>query len=337
MVGPSWVGDMVMAQSACKALIEDHPEHQIWMLAPAWSAPIVARMPEVAGCIPTELAHGKLHLRARKRLANEIKAMRFDRAIVLPNSLKAALIPWLARIPQRSGWVGEQRYGLLNDIRKLNNQALPLTVQRFIALCLPRDAVVPKRDEIAPPALSIDSKTIDEALKAHALTLDKPVLALCPGAEFGPSKQWPLEHYAKVASHYQQLGWQVWLLGSANDAETTHRIQQKSGVACINLAGKTSLTEAVDLLSVAGLVVSNDSGLMHIAGALERPLVAIYGSTDPNHTPPLSANHAIAERELECRPCFKRECPLEHLKCLTELRPETVIAQADSLLAGPLA
>lgn len=328
IVGPSWVGDMVMAQSLFASIKQREPKAQIDVLAPVWSAALIDRMPEVDELIGVNFNHGKLSLGERLRVGRGLRTKRYSNAIVLPNSLKAALVPAIAKIPTRTGFVGEQRWGLLNDIRKLDKVRLTMTVQRFIALGLHAFADTPDARSVPVPQLRVDSDTVTTALGKHALQADTPILVLCPGAEFGPSKQWPAEHYAKVAQHYLDLNWQVWLMGSQSDLPICQTINRYTDQKCTMLAGTTTLPDAIDLISCASLVVSNDSGLMHIAAALARPLVAIYGSTDPGHTPPLSHNHAIARLALECSPCFKRKCPLLHQNCLQKLSADLVISKA---------
>jgi heptosyltransferase-2 len=323
---------MVMAQSLCKDLKAQAPDGSIHMLAPAWSAAIVDRMPEVDGLIATDFQHGKLSLGARWRLGRELRKQSFTDAIVLPNSLKSALIPAIAQIPVRTGFLGEQRWGFLNDVRKLNKQALPMTVQRFLALGRNANTPPVPQQEIPIPELSSSQKQATETAEKLNLSLDAKILALCPGAEFGASKQWPASHFAELSDHYASLGWSVWALGSANDRETCESIRQLAQHPINNIAGQTSLPQVVDLLSLADLVVSNDSGLMHIAAGLNRPLVAIYGSTDPGHTPPLSANHTIARLELDCSPCFKRQCPLGHHNCMQQLDAGRVTQLAEVLV-----
>lgn len=331
IVGPSWVGDMVMAQSLFIDIKQREPNAKIDVLAPAWTAAMVDRMPEVNELIAGNFNHGKLSLGERLSLGKSLRANNYTNAILLPNSLKSALVPAVAKIPTRTGFIGEQRWGLLNDIRKLDKSALPMTVQRFIALGMTKGSLPRDLNTIPAPKLLADKRRVETVLQANQLNAQQKILALCPGAEFGVSKQWPTEHYAEVAKHYLAQDWQVWLMGSANDEAVCGQINQLSGGGCTILAGKTSLPDAVDLISLAALVVSNDSGLMHIAAALQIPLVAVYGSTDPGHTPPLSANHVIARLGLECSPCFKRECPLQHLDCLRNLAPSTVLELAEQL------
>ena len=324
IVGPSWVGDMVMAQSLFLALKQRFPDLQIDVLAPTWSKPILAAMPQVHAAIEMPLQHGELALMQRFRLGDSLRAAAYDWAIVLPRSLKAALVPFWARIPVRTGYKGEMRYGLLNDIRPLDKSVLSMTVQRFVALGLPKDAVLPPA--IQPPQLVL-AAGLREAVKTTFLVSSAPVLALCPGAEYGGAKRWPAEYFAAVAKHWIVQGGQVILLGSGKDVPVTAQIVAAvNSPACHDLAGKTSLQEVLGLLSLARQVVSNDSGLMHVAAAVEVPVIALYGSSDPSYTPPLSNQAKILSVGLKCSPCFKRECPLGHLDCLKNIKPEQVIS-----------
>ena len=333
IVGPSWVGDMVMAQSLFITLKQQHPGAVIDVLAPQWSSPILERMPEVRQCVDMPLGHGKISLGVRKKIGRALRIEQYQQAIILPNSLKSALIPFWADIPVRTGWRGEMRYGLINDIRHLNKKKSPLMVERFVALGY--DKGVGISGDLPKPQLQVETSSVNEAIKRHKLTLDKPVLAICPGAEFGVSKQWPTDYYAQVALTKIEARWQVWLFGSEKDHQTTSEIMsalpESYQTECFNLAGQTSLADAVDLLSVAAAVISNDSGLMHVAAALFRPLVAIYGSTTAAHTPPMNTNSKTLWLGLDCSPCFKRECPLGHHNCMKQLSPETVVTALAAL------
>jgi heptosyltransferase-2 len=320
IVGPSWVGDMIMAQGLYRALRTQHPDMQIDVLAPAWSGPILNRMAEVNGVIVSSFGHGQFDLAGRRALAREVRSNNYDWAIVLPNSWKSALVPWLAHIPRRTGFVGEFRYGLLNDVRHFAKADLPRLVDRYRAL-----AEAPPAGPGDYPRLMVDSAKQATSLSRLGLFLDRPVLALCPGAEYGPAKRWPDSHYAAVAKAKLDQGWQVWLFGSASDRAVCGSIDSLAGGTCRNLAGETSLEEVVDLLACAQAVVSNDSGLMHVAAAVVVPVVAVYGSTDPGYTPPLSEQAKVIRLGLECSPCFKRECPLGHLDCLVKLEPGRVL------------
>ena len=330
IVGPSWVGDMVMAQSLFIDLAERNDGVLIDVLAPGWTAALTDRMPQVNRFVKVGFEHGKLSLVERIKLGRRLRDEKYDQAILLPNSLKSALVPVFARIPKRTGFVGEQRWLMVNDIRKLDRSALPMTVQRFLALGEDKDAPVRDRYSIPVPKLEVDQTSVNAALASNHLETDKPILVLCPGAEFGVSKQWPASSYAQVANHHLAKGWQVWLLGSDKDRLVCNEINALCQHRLVILAGKTSLPEAVDLMSLAAQVVANDSGLMHIAAALQKPLIAVYGSTDPGHTPPLSANHKIARLELDCSPCFARDCPLSHHQCMRDLPASEVIEYCEA-------
>lgn len=326
VVGPSWVGDMVMAQSMLKVLKQRHPEQAVDVLAPGWSLPLLERMPEVRAGIEMTLGHGRLGLGRRWRLGRSLTG-RYDRAILLPNSWKSAIVPWAAGIPRRTGWRGEMRYGLVNDLRVLDRSALTMTVQRFVALAVDSSEPLP---EIPPPLLEVRQADVQAALEVHGLEKSgREVLALCPGAEYGPAKRWLEANFGELAQKYRNRGWEVWLFGSEKDRKVCDNIAALA-TGCRNLAGRTTLAEAVDLLSLADAVVSNDSGLMHVAAALERSLVAIYGSSDPGFTPPLNERHAILYRNLACSPCFKRECPLGHLQCMKEI----TVSEVEDALKG---
>ncbi len=321
IVGPSWVGDMVMAQSLFKRIKAEQPDAYLAVLAPKWSEALLSRMPEVDEAIVMPIGHKQLALRTRWRIAQQIKTKQFDQAIVLPGSLKSALIPWFARIPKCTGFVAEQRYGLLNDIRKLDKTALALNVERFLVLGS-ADHSLP--NSIPTPELNIDQDAQQQVQEKFKISQHQRLLALCPGAEFGPAKQWPAKHFAALAKTQAKMGWQVVLLGSKADQSICAEINRLSGENGIDISGKTSLLEVIDVLSLADYVVSNDSGLMHIAAALHRPLVAIYGSSSPDFTPPSSDNHHIAQKQMSCQPCFKRVCPLGHTDCLHDLHASEV-------------
>lgn len=321
IIAPAWIGDAIMAQPLYRRLHERYPGLVLDVLAPAWTRAVHARMPEVSETFDNPFGHGELKLGARWKLARQLKQRGYDQAIVLPNSLKSALIPLFAGIPLRTGWIGEQRYGLLNDARKLDPHALPKMVERFAALAEAADTELPR--PLAYPHLVIDEAARAATLQKMGLNIDRPVVAICPGAEYGPAKRWPALHAAALARDLLTEGKQVWLFGSGKDGEIAGEIAQLAP-GCINLCGKTSLAEAIDLLSAASAVVCNDSGLMHMAAALQRPIAAVYGSSSPEFTPPLSDTAKIITLDLECSPCFERTCPLGHMKCLNDLEPARV-------------
>ena len=332
IIGPAWVGDMVMAQVLFRLLKQQQPDIAIDVLAPAWSVPLLARMPEVRVSFDLPLQHGEFGFGARKKIGHELRG-KYQQAILLPNSWKSALVPFFSNISQRTGWRGEMRYGVLNDIRALDKEKYPLMIERFAALAFPENTVLP--ETLPHPKLLINDDERQAALQKYQLNLDRPVLALCPGAEFGPAKRWPERHYAVVAAERITAGEQVWIFGSEKDAPVAEAIRnalpESQRIFCHLLAGKTKLAEAIDLLSCANAVVSNDSGLMHIAAALNRPLVAVYGSSSPQFTPPLSDAVEIVRLGLDCSPCFKRECPLVHLNCLNNLPPSRVLDALSNL------
>ena len=323
VVGPSWAGDMVMAQSLFITLKKAQPDCQIDVLAPAWSFPLLDRMPEVRNAIAMSLSHGQFGLLDRINLGKSLRANHYQQAIVLPNSWKSALIPYFANIPTRTGYIGECRWGLLNDARKLDKALLTMTVQRFVALSLPNTAPLPPEYPI--PKLIINRDQQQVVIDKFKLTPTENILALCPGAEYGAAKRWPASFYAEVAQQKIAQGWQVWLFGSDKDKEAAAEINSAVSGACLDFTGRTSLDEAVDLMSLVDVVVSNDSGLMHVAAALDKKTIALYGSSDPAFTPPLNAKAQVITLNLACSPCFKRECPLGHTRCLTDIKPQQVL------------
>ena len=321
---------MVLAQSLFKLLKSRHPQSRIDVLAPAWTAPLLAHMPEVDEAIALPFKHGELMLGERVRIGRRLRARGYDHAIVLPRSLKAAVVPFFARVPRRTGFRGEWRYGWLNDVRRLDRARLPRTVDRFVALGLePNDSLPANFPE---PHLVVQPPDINAALARLGIAAPvRPILALCAGAEYGPAKRWPADYFADVARARLAQGWDVWLFGSDRDAPITQEIDRLTDRRCLDLAGRTTLGEAIDLLSLAAAVVSNDSGLMHIAAALGRPLVAVYGSSDPSYTPPLGTSAEIIYLGLSCSPCFERECPLGHLRCLYDIEPERALAALEKV------
>jgi heptosyltransferase-2 len=340
VVGPAWVGDMVMAQTFFKLMRQQYPDTSIDVIAPAATLPLLERMPEIRRAISLPIGHKEFNLKARFKLGLELRKEKYSQAILLTNTWKSALVPFIAGIPQRTSWVGEQRYVLINDIRRLNKEALPLQIQRFAALAFPapKDLYAFAKQytlETLPwPKLEVSTEQRAAICERFNFKIqDKKILGLCPGAEFGPAKRWPSEHYAKLAKEYLARGWEVWLFGSPKEKEAADLIMQQTEDRCVNLVGKTRLAEAIDLMACTTAIVTNDSGLMHIAAALGKPVVVVYGSSSPRFTPPLSHQAQILSLGLSCSPCFQRECPLGHLKCLNDLLPEQVITATDLLLS----
>jgi heptosyltransferase-2 len=223
----------------------------------------------------------------------------------------------------RTGYRGEMRYGVINDMRRLDETVLTQTVQRQVALGLPTMAEQPP--VIPYPELQIDEHNQKRLLGELGLQHDKPVIGLMPGAEYGPSKQWPIAYYQDLAGKLITKGYHVWVFGSEKEHAMGEQIGQ-AGNSATNLCGKTQLEDVVDLIALCDSVVSNDSGLMHVACATGRRVIAIYGSSSPAYTPPLSKNAEVIYRYLECSPCFKRVCPLGHTNCLTGIDSDILLA-----------
>ncbi|MEQ1525295.1 MAG: lipopolysaccharide heptosyltransferase II [Gallionella sp.] len=322
VIAPSWVGDCMLMQPMLNRLKQRYPDCQIDILAPPWTTGLLRALPEVSQVITNPFPHGALQLGARYRLGKHLRAAQYDQVIVLPNSLKSAFIPFFARIPIRTGFIGESRYGLLNDARKLDKTKLPLMVERFAQLAETRDGTIPS--PLLNPKLAVSDTHRSETLKKLNLLLDKPVAVFCPGAEYGPAKRWPAPYFAELAHRLHTEGYAVWLLGSPKDKEQADNIVTLCKTDCRNLCGKTDLGDAIALLSCAQFVVSNDSGLMHIAAALDRPMIALFGSSSPQFTPPLSSHAHVMQLDIKCSPCFKRECPLGHFNCMMQLTPDLV-------------
>lgn len=320
VIGPSWVGDCMLMQPMLMRLKQRHPGCQIDVLAPSWTAGLLHALPEVSKAIVNPFPHGELNIKGRHALGVELQSEQYDQAIVLPNSLKSALVPFFARIPLRTGFTGELRYGLLNDARRLDKKVLPLMVERFAYLAEDAGCSIPR--PLSNPKLSVTNA--QPSLQKLGLELDKPVAVFCPGAEYGPAKRWPVAYFAETAQRLHDEGYAVWLIGSKKDYEVAENIVALGNRTAKNLCGSTDLGDAIALLSVASLVISNDSGLMHIAAALDRPLIAIFGSSSPEFTPPLSPAAEVVRLEIKCSPCFKRECPLGHFNCMNQLTPDLV-------------
>ncbi len=324
IIAPSWVGDLVMAQSLFKILKQQNSFTEIHVAAAEYLAPLIQRMPEIEKILISPFKHGEFNFLLRWSFAKKLRQEHYDQAIILPNSWKSALIPCIAHIPKRTGWRGEMRYFLLNDIRILNPKTIPLMVERFVALGLPKQKKIPKNYLF--PRLETNTEFIEQTLnKLNLSKPKKPVLMLCVGAEYGEAKRWPPNYFAKVAEVKTQEGWDVWILGGNKDREIAAKVQQACNNICHDLTGKTNLGEVVDLLSMATVIISNDTGLMHIAAALDKPLIAIYGSSSPGFTPPLSEKAKIVSLNLKCSPCFSRICPHKHFKCMLDLKPEMIL------------
>jgi len=334
VVGPSWVGDMVMAQALYRLLKQRSAAAEIHVVAPPWSLPVLERMPEVARGIELAVGHGELGLGRRRALGRELRREGYARAIVLPRSAKAALVPWFARVPRRTGFRGEWRYGLLNDMR-VQEASLDQTVKRFVALGRESDEPVAPLPADLYPRLSVSAANQERLRTEHGLDVHEPLIALMPGAEYGAAKRWPAARFGELARWLAGAGTNVIVLGSAKERPLGDEIAAAAARPRVrNLCGRTSLADVIDLAAAADAAVSNDSGLLHVAAASGTPVVAIYGSSSPKFTPPLTESAAVVYLGIECSPCFKRECPLGHLRCLTEVSVERVEAALAQLRRG---
>ena len=341
IIGPSWVGDMMMSHSLYQQLKIQYPNCNIDVMAPNWCKPLLARMPEVRKAIEMPLGHGAFELGMRYHLGKSLREQ-YDMAIILPNSLKSAFVPFFAKIAHRRGWKGESRYILLNDLRA-NKKDYPMMVQRYVALAFEKDAV-PRTDDILvlKPYLMVEpaqqAETLKKFEKQTALLGERPIIGFCPGAEFGPAKRWPHYHYAKLAEMLITQGYAVELFGSAKDEpvgeEICQALPEELREFCVNLAGKTNLNDAVDLIANCTVVVTNDSGLMHIAAAVNRPLIALYGPTSPQYTPPLSDKATII-RLIEGGLIKVRKGDKEggYHQSLIDITPEMALEKLEALLA----
>jgi len=315
IVAPNWIGDALMAQPLLARLREMHRGAPIDVVAPPWVAPVMRRMAEVDTVIEAPLRHGELALGARWRLGRELKSRGYARAIVLPNTWKSALLPFFAGIPRRVGYRGEARYGLLNV---MHDGTEPSMVLHYARLAERPGAAI--QTVLAEPRLRVDAGEIEAAKRKFGIA--GPYAALCPGAEYGPAKRWP--YFRELA---ESLSVDKVLLGSTKDREAS------GGIPGRDLVGKTTLDEAISLIAGAQFVVTNDSGLMHVAAALGRPQVALFGSSSPEHTPPLSTAARVLWLRVECSPCFQRECPLGHFRCMREMTVASVREAIQNLRA----
>jgi heptosyltransferase-2 len=334
IVGPSWVGDMVMAQSLYRLLTQREPQAEIHVVAPPWSLPILERMDEVARAIELPVAHGEIGFAKRHAIGKALRSEAYTHAIVLPRSMKSALVPFFARVPVRTGFRGEWRYGLINDMRAFDLERLDQTVKRFVELGL----AAGETDEptLEYPRLRVDPQAQALTLERLGLQHTENVVALLPGAEYGPAKQWPVQSYTDLAGRLACVGIAVWVLGSEKERELGRSIADAAGHEAVrNLCGETSLGDVVDLLGAARVAVTNDSGLLHVAAAVGTHVVAVYGSSSPRMTPPLTSKKHVFHLDLECSPCFERECPLGHLRCLRDIGVDEVCSTVITALGQP--
>jgi heptosyltransferase II len=315
VVAPSWIGDALLAQPLLARLHDKIADLELDVLAPEWVAPVVRRMPEVDEVIAVPFRHHALQLLARWKIGRELKARGYHQAIVLPNTWKSALVPFFAGIPLRIGYVGESRFGLLNLLHRKTGDAMPL---HYARLAEPPGSDV--KEPLPTPRLQADPEEIETAKRRFGVR--GRYVVFCPGAEYGPAKRWP--YFGELS---RRLHAQMVILGASGDRESAQ------GIIGHDLVGETTLDQAIALIAGADFVVTNDSGLMHVAAALGRPQIALFGSSSPEHTPPLSQAARVLWLRVECSPCFERECPLGHFRCMREMTVEMVLKEIQNLPA----
>ena len=339
IIAPNWIGDAVMSQPLLATLKVIYPQSHIDVLASPWVAPIYRACTEVHQVIEARLEHKQLQWGLRRQLANQLELNQYDACFVLPNSLKSALIPWLANIPLRIGYRGEMRFGLINlSLDNPSKTNRPPMANHYLALCnVISHSKEIDTDQSADPQLNISplaKQSVSNKLQAAEIK-DQSIYVLCPGAEYGATKRWPTEHFATLAQQLiaNEVDARIILLGSKGDYALGESIRSQTNhdPKIYNWCGDTSLDEAIALIGMSKALVSNDSGLMHIGAALKVPQVAIFGSSDPHHTPPLSGKAQVIWLNLPCSPCHKRECPLGHLKCLKDISPKNVFETIQNL------
>ena len=335
IVGPTRVGDSVIAQSLYRRIKQLNAAAAIDVLAPKYLHGLLKRMPEIRYTIDLPLAHKQLGLSKRKQIGISLRG-RYNQAIILSRSLKATLIPWFAQIAIRTGFRGEMRYGLINDMRKLDRDAMPhlgnrpRLADRWVHLGQPKQMRLPK--EIPQPRLSVKPANAQICMEHLALNSNSPIMALAPGIADSPAKQWPARYFTETAEHYGKQGYQIWLLGAENDQAICRQITEATDMPINNLCGRTSLEDTIDILAQADIVLSNDSGLMHIAAAVGCSVIGIFGSTTPEYALPSSDWVKASWTGLSCSPCWQKTCRYGHYHCLTRITPKDIVPIVDFLV-----
>ena len=334
VISPNWIGDAVMAQPLLQLLKAAHPERPIDVLAPPAVSPVWRQVAEVEEVLETPFRHGALQLKERWKYARMLAKRGYADAYILPNTIKYALIPWLAGIPRRIGYKGESRYGMINVMHHDEVPARPM-IPFYAALALP-PVTTQGKPALPKPKMIAGEAQIAAVFERHGIDPARPLVAVAPGAEFGGAKRWPGRHFAGLMRDVLQRdpSAQIVLLGSPKDKEACTAVAAglPADAAIFNLAGATTLAEAVALLARVTVLVTNDSGLMHVASAQNRPVLALYGPTDYHHTPPFSEQSVTVSLDLECAPCQQRECPLGHHDCMVKLTPDIAWRSLQPLL-----
>ncbi len=311
----NWLGDSVMSAPAVRAIKGGRPDAHVTVAAPASLAAIWKLIPEVDEII--ELP-GKSLLPAVRLFR---RAQPFDAAVLFPNSLRVAFEVWLAGVPRRVGYRGHGRAWLLNQIVRNRRKSgrIEHQAQHYLRIARELGAQLPGK-EIEARAASPDLERIQARI------------ALCPGAEYGPAKRWPAERFGAVAAAIAAARPVEWILfGTSNDAAAGEEIYTSLGERCVNRIGQTTLAQLIDELRSCHLLLTNDTGTMHLASLLGLPTVAIFGSTEPLLTGPLGNGHIILRHHVECSPCFLRECPID-FRCMKAVGVAEVVSAVQSIL-----
>ena len=318
IIPQNWLGDIVMSQTLLKKIKSDNPKTSIDILVNSSLKNLVERMPEINKVIILDCNHRELGLFKRLRLAKEIKKSSYDRSIVLSRSLKSSLIPYFAKIPIRTGELGELRYLLINDLKEFSKESRRKTASRYISMYSDNNE---KLSENYYPSLDSNSENIKNLSEKYDLKKDKKVIIFAPGAAFGPSKMWPVNKFRELGKKLNN-DFKILILGSNNEKSIGNAIVTNKNM--VNLCGKTSIADAVDLMHISKFCVSNDSGLMHLAAATNTKSISIYGSTSPDFTPPLTKNKDIHYKGMSCSPCFEKKCKYGHYNCLVDIHSDDV-------------
>jgi len=330
--GTNWIGDVVMTLPAISCIRRTFPDAHIAILVKPWVADVLRLCPDVDEILLYRSPGIHAGLKGKVRLAGELRERQFDAAILLQNAIEAAIITRMAGIPIRAGYNSDARGALLTHaVRRTREVRQIHQVEYYRAMVHALGCELTKTGVMLRPRAE-DQELADRLIVHHSLEKAAFLVGIAPGAAYGPAKMWFPERFAAVADRFaSQFHARILLFGSSGDRKAIEDVQRSSRVPLLDLAGKTSLREAIALISRCGLFVSNDSGLMHVAGALGVPTVAIFGSTNPVTTSPSGKRTIVVRGEAPCSPCLKKICPTD-FQCMKSIGVENVYAAAQALL-----
>ena len=329
-----WIGDFVRCHTVVQLLKQRDPSRAIDVLTTAMVAPLLDYMPGVRRGIVVDLPRKRLAMAQHRALAERLRQESYGQALVMPRTWKSALAPYLAGIPARTGFAGEARFGLINDLR-WGERRLPRMIDRCAVLALPKGEAKPAQWPL--PELRVPAAEVAAWRQRQGLADDgRRVVAFAPGA-VGPSKRWPSAHYAELARRLSDGGNSVWVVGGPGEHELAAEIAGTNQAHVRDLTGP-DLRNAILALAAADVAVSNDSGLLHVAAALGTPAIGIFGPTSPWHWAPLNPLAAVMETAgaLPCRPCHKPVCRLGHHRCMRDIAVDQVAGVARNALADAM-